>query len=88
MIHYRSIKTELIFTGRVIIDSINLIGGTTNSNIVINDSTDGSGNDVVEIKVLANTSQKIDFGQYGLTLDNGIYSTISGTGAKVDIYVK
>lgn len=86
MTPYTSNTTEIILTGRVLVGSIILVGGTTNSSVILNDSTDGSGTDIVELKSLANDSKPFNF-KRPLEFINGIYSTISGTGAKVYIHV-
>jgi len=88
MIPYKSTTTELIFTGRAIIDSVVLVGGTANSSVVLDNSTDGSGDDFIEIKALAYDSKKFDFEKDGIEFSTGVYSTLSGAGAKVYIYLK
>jgi len=88
MITIKSTATELALTGQAIIDSVVLVGGTANSAVVLTDGLTSSGTDKIELKCLAYDSKQVSFGEDGLVFDTGIYNTLSGSGAKVYVYLK
>jgi hypothetical protein len=83
---YTSSTTEQVASGRVIVGSIILVGGSANSSIILKDSVGSSGDAIVELKALANDS-KVFTPLRAIEFTNGIYNTLSGTGAKVYIQV-
>lgn len=84
---YKSNTTERVVTGRVLVGYVILVGGSANSSIILNDSTDGTGGkDIIELKALANDS-KVFTPLKPIEFTEGIYNTLSGTGAKVYIQV-
>ena len=83
---YISSTTERVVTGRVIVGSIILVGGSTNSSMILDNSVDGTGDAFVELKALANDS-KVFTPLKPMEFTDGIYNTLSGSGAKVYIQV-
>jgi len=53
---------------------------------VIDDSTDGSGDNLVALSAPQNDSKVVTFPK-PVTFSSGVYATLSGTGAKAYIYV-
>lgn len=88
MITIKSSTTEKVFATKALVGKVVLVGGTANSSVVLNDSTDGGGDDKIELKALANDSKTLFLGRDGVEFDTAIYSTIAGSGAKVYIYLK
>ncbi len=89
MISIKSTLTESILEGTSIVGMVILIGGSADSSVILDDSTDGTGTEKIELKALTNDSKIAFFGNTtGISFSTGIYSTISGTGAKVFIYLK
>ena len=76
----------LAMTGHVRVNSITLMGGSTAATITLNDSTNGTGNDMGGVKCAANTSDESTL--HGQSFNTGVYATITGTGAVGYIYIK
>ena len=88
MVHSsRTTTSSELLTGEYIVSRVVLVGGSINSSVVLNDSTDGSGTDKLKIKALANDSKVVDL-EKGMNFENGVYVTLSGTAAEVYIYYK
>lgn len=81
-----STTTEKIFSNPSYINGIILIAGTDTAEVILNDSTDGTGTDKIRIKALTNDSKILFFGEKGVHFDTAVYSTLSGTSARVFVY--
>ena len=78
--------TGLAFTGHTSVSGISLIPDTAEATIVLNDSLDGTGNDMGEAKTQKEYSTEASL--YGQMFSTGIYVTLTGAGAVAYIYVR
>lgn len=66
--------------------SVTLQGGSANSTVVVNDSTDGSGTNTLKLgAVIADTVFWQSPDDDGVWCKKGIYVTLGGTGAAVTV---
>lgn len=79
-------ETGLVHTGHVSVESVELIPGSANATVVLNDSLDGTGSDKGGVK----TETAYSNGAYmACTMfATGIYVTLTGTGAVAYIYIE
>lgn len=84
----KTITTEQLISNSAYISGVTLIGGSAVSTVTLNDSTDGTGTDRISLKVAANTTYHIPFGEKGIKFDTAVYSTITGSGAVAYIYFR
>lgn len=78
-------ESGLIRTGNTFVNSINLVAGSDAASIVLNNSLDGSGDDVGAVKTAANASQESLM--HGTICQTGIYATLTGTDATAYLYI-
>lgn len=78
-----SIKSEPAFLGLVILKA-----GSANATLEIDDSADGTGDVKAALAALANDSRVVSFLPEGIPFGTGIFSTLTGAGAKAYIYLK
>jgi hypothetical protein len=84
-----SSTSSSLATGVLFVHSVVLVGGTANSTVTIDDSTDGSGTSKIQLKALANDSKVLSFGDgNSVKFDTGVYATLVGAGARVYVYIK
>lgn len=81
---YKVTATGLVHTGKIFVHGISLVPGSTAASVTLNDSTDGSGTDKAGIKTDSTWSENILIDN--LVFDDGVYVTLSGTGAVAYIY--
>jgi hypothetical protein len=87
MIPIKSIASESLFTGKVNVRKVKLIAGAANASVDLYDNTSATGTELTGLKALASSSDEIDFGKDGLDFSTAIFSSISGSGAKVFVYL-
>ena len=80
-------ETGLAHTGRIVLNGLILVGGTANSSITLNDSTDGTGDDTAGAKALANSSSPNAI-PVATVFEAGVYATISGSGAVAYAFIE
>ena len=64
-----------------------LVASSDNASIVLDDSTDGTGTDIIGLKAVMNESRAISFDGVGIEFDTGVYATISGADAVAYIII-
>jgi len=61
-----------------------LAAGSANATVVIHNSEDNSGTEVLKLAAVASSTEAVSF-SHPIQLANGAYATISGTGAEVTV---
>lgn len=74
-----------VLSGTGLVSSVVLVGGTANSSVAIDNSTDGSGDVKIELKSLANDSKTFTPSK-PIEFSTAVYATLAGTGAKLYVY--
>ena len=79
-------STGKVLDGPVRVKAIILSSGGATASAILDDSTDGSGTKKVTLKQATNNDSKSAFfGEKGIQFTNGVYLTLTGTGAVCDI---
>lgn len=82
----RLTASGLVCTGKCRLKSVALEGGSANSTVRIDDSTNGSGTVVVGLAaVIGTTANWTASDPQGVFVGTGIYATLAGTGAGVTV---
>lgn len=82
----RATATANLQSGPLWLRSVVLQGGSANSTVLIQDTTDGSGSNIFGLAALANDSavwHSTD--KNGVYFKAGLYATLAGTGAAVTV---
>ena len=80
------IATGLVRTGNTFAAGVNLVAGSDAASVVLNNSLDGTGDDVGASKAVANTSREASM--RGNVCQTGIYATLTGTDSVAYLYIK
>ena len=83
----RTSTNSALLTGNYIVSKVILNGGTADSSVILDDSTNGTGTEKLKVKALANSSQVVNISE-GLRFGTGVYATLAGSGAEVYVYYK
>jgi len=79
-------STGKVLDGPVRVKAVLLTSGGASASAILDDSTDGSGIKRITIKEATNNNSKFAFfGEKGIEFVNGVYLTLTGTGAVCDI---
>ena len=79
-------STGKVLDGPVRVKAVILSSGGAAASAIFDDSTDGGGTKRITIKQAANNDSKFAFfGEKGIEFVNGVYLTLTGTGAVCDI---
>lgn len=85
----RVTATGAAYSGKCILKSVALQGGSANSTALVQDTTAGGGTDVLGLAALANSSAGWTSGDDdGVPFTTGVYVTLAGTGAGCTIEVE
>jgi len=75
-------------TGKQFVSTVVLVAGDSNSTLEIDDSTDGTGNNIkIRLKALANDSKVISFPE-AVSFESGLYVITLTSGASAIVYLK
>lgn len=80
-------STSAARTEKTILSGLILVAGSDAASIVLNDSTDGSGDDKAAAKAVTNTSSPNAI-PTKTVFDTGVYATITGTSAVAYAFVE
>jgi len=78
--------TGVIKTGKGVLKSVALQGGSANSTVSVRDDTSGSGTVILSLAaVIGNSATWTAGDRQGVPFVNGIHVTLAGTGAAVSV---
>jgi len=83
---FKITTTGVVISSKMIVEGATLIPGSDAATLVLNDSDDGSGDDKGEIKTDNTYSSETSL--YGQVFKDGVYATLTGTGAVAYIYIR
>ena len=83
---YKITSTGVVISNRATVRGFSLTAAGAAATLVLNDSTDGSGDDKASLKITAvNTSDSQNV--YGTEFATGVYATLTGASAIGYIYI-
>ncbi len=84
----KTITNEEIVSDPTFVTAVILIGGSAESTVTLDDSTDGTGTERISLKVAANVTRPVFLGDKGVRFNTAVYSTITGSGAVAFVYIR
>jgi len=83
---YKVTATGVVLSSKTFVKGVTIVAASASSKVVLNDSTDGTGDDKGSAAAVANESR--DSNLHCATFENGVYATLTGSGAVAYIYVE